>query len=104
MSYAVVKVQGKQHRVEEGDEIVVDKLSKEEGEKFVTSQVLLTSKGDQVKIGQPLVEKASVSFVVKKHQKAPKIRVATYKAKARQRRVIGHRQHQTVLVVEKIKP
>ena len=50
----------------------------------------------------PLVEKAKVSCKVVKHQRAPKIRVAKFRAKSRYRKVFGHKQPQSVVEIVKI--
>lgn len=100
--YAVIQLQGKQHKVTEGEILVVDKLPEAAGQKIKVTDVLLLNDGKKVTIGTPLVEKAFVSLEVVDQQKGKKIRVATYKSKSRYRRVKGHRQHQTVLKVTKI--
>ena len=101
--YAIIQLLGKQHKVSLGDTIVVDRLPQEEGKTFEIKEVLLVADGADLKIGQPLVEGASVSLKVLSHDKAKKIRVATYKAKSRTRKVKGHRQHQSTLEITKIK-
>lgn len=100
--YAVIQLQGKQFRVQEGDEFLVDQLDKEAGSKFEVSDVLLLVNGDARKIGQPLVEGAKVSCELVSNQKGEKIRVAKYKAKSRYRKVQGHRQYQSTVKVLKI--
>jgi large subunit ribosomal protein L21 len=100
--YAVIQLLGKQHRVTEGEVIVVDSVSQEDGAKFDVTDVLLVVDGDKISIGQPTVEKAKVTLSVVAQGKGKKIRVAKYKAKSRYRKVKGHRQHQSTLKVEKI--
>ena len=102
-NYAIIQLLGKQHKVSAGDTIVVDRLPDEIGKSFDINDVLLVVDGDEVKIGQPLVEGASVSVKVVEHMRGDKIRVATYKSKSRTRKVHGHRQDQTTLEVVKIK-
>ncbi|MGH2804491.1 MAG: bL21 family ribosomal protein, partial [Thermoleophilaceae bacterium] len=46
MTYAVVRVGGKQYRVEKGDSIVVDRMSADEGAK-VDLEPLLYADGDK---------------------------------------------------------
>lgn len=100
--YAVIQLAGKQYRVQEGDTLVVNKLEQEAGGSFTVSDVLLAVNDQDVTVGAPFVSGAKVKFEVVKQQKGEKIRVATYKAKSRYRRVKGHRQHETVLKVVKI--
>jgi large subunit ribosomal protein L21 len=89
MKYAVVQTGAKQYKVKEGDRLLVEKLEGKEGDKLDFDQVLLISDKDKKKIGQPIT-------------KGEKIRVATYKAKSRYRKVKGHRQQLTEVAIEKI--
>jgi large subunit ribosomal protein L21 len=101
-SYAVIQLQGKQYKVSEGDQLVVDRLPDEAGNTLKITDVLLVSAGKKLSIGTPLVAKATVTLEVVDHKKGDKIRVATYKSKSRYRRTYGHRQHLTTLTVTKI--
>ncbi len=100
--YAVIQIAGKQHRVKVGDQVTIDRQYVEEGKVVPVSDVLLIV-GEDTKIGTPLVEKAIVELKVVKHQRGEKIRVATYRAKSRIRKVHGHRQEQTVMEVMAIR-
>ncbi len=100
--YAVVKIGGEQYRVGEGDEIEVFRLPEAENKKIVFDQVLLVKSDESVKVGRPLVTGAKVEAEVEKHFRGDKIRVATYKAKSRYRKVKGHRDELTRVRVEKI--
>lgn len=100
--FAVIQLAGKQFLVEEGMSLIVPRLTTAEGEKFVIPDVLLVTNDAECSVGTPTVAGASVSAVLDKQQKAPKIRVATYKAKSRHRRVLGHRQPESVITIEKI--
>ena len=102
MSYAVIQLQGKQYKVQAGDELVVNKLDLEVGKTLEISDVLLMVDGKKVKLGQPFVKDAKVKLEVLEHGKGEKIRVAKYKAKSRYRKVKGHRQHLTKLKVLKL--
>lgn len=98
--FAVIRIKGKQYRVSEGDEILVDKL------KDVTKiepEVLLLVDGDKIEIGTPLLTKIKVKIkVLVEFEKGIKIRVFKYKAKSRQRKHIGFRPQYTRLLIEKI--
>ncbi len=58
--------------------------------------------GENVKVGSPVVEGATVTAKVEKHGRAKKIIVFKYKAKKNNRKKQGHRQPYTKLVVEAI--
>ncbi|MFH2118194.1 MAG: 50S ribosomal protein L21 [Candidatus Paceibacterota bacterium] len=100
--YAVIQLLGKQHLVTEGETLVVDKVEQQPKEKLEITDVLLVTDGTQVSIGQPMVAKAKVTLIVQETARGPKLRVATYKAKSRSRKVKGHRSLQSTLLVEKI--
>ncbi len=100
--YAIVRIGGKQYQAEIGKTIVVEKLPYSVGEKVEFNEVLLISDGPQTKVGQPLVEGASVKAQVVEQFKGKKIIVFKYKPKIRYRRKQGHRQQYTRLLVENI--
>ena len=100
--YAIIKTGGKQYKVSEGDEIIIEKLEVEEGANVVFEEVLALVDGENVKIGQPKVEGAKVTASVVKNGKGPKIRIFKYKHKTNYRRRMGHRQPFTKVKIEKI--
>ena len=78
--YAIIATGGKQYKVEEGQTIRVEKLGVEAGSKFTFDQVLLVG-GDDVKVGEPTVDGASVEATVVGDGKAKKVIVYKYKRK-----------------------
>ena len=54
--YAVIKSGGKQHKVSEGEEILLEKLSLDEGEAIEFSEVLAVNKDGNLNVGKPLLE------------------------------------------------
>ena len=100
--FALIRVGGKQYRVSDGQELLVDRLSAEEGTAFEGVEVLMIGEGENVQIGAPTVAGASVAATVVRHSKGPKIRVFKYKAKKNYRRRIGARAHQTLLRINSI--
>jgi len=98
--FAVIRIGGKQYRVTEGQEILVDKLA---DIKKVTPEVLLFVEGETVEVGTPVLEKAKVAVkVVAELEKGEKVDIFKYKAKSRERRHVGFRAQYTRLLVEKI--
>lgn len=102
MKYAVIQLGGKQYRVTEDQEFSTNALTQKEGDTFMAEQVYLVVDGKTRKLGTPFVKDAKVKLEVVKHGNEPKIRVATYKAKSRQRKVYGHKQPATRLKVVSI--
>lgn len=100
--YAVIKTGGKQYRVAQGDILEVEKLSGGIGDSVTFEEVLLVADGEDVTIGQPVVEGASVAAKITGQHKADKILVMRYRPKKRIRVRRGHRQQLTRVQIESI--
>ena len=99
--YAIVETGGKQVKVAVGDKIYAEKIQAEAGKDVKLDKVLFVG-GDSVKIGNPYVAGASVDCKVEKQGLSKKVTIYKYKAKANERKKIGHRQPYTCLVVKAI--
>ncbi|MET4561826.1 50S ribosomal protein L21 [Lysinibacillus parviboronicapiens] len=99
--YAIIETGGKQIKVEAGQEIYVEKLGVEADEVVTFDKVLFVG-GENVKVGAPFVEGATVTAKAVKEGRQKKIVVFKLKAKKNYRRKQGHRQPYTKLVVETI--
>lgn len=100
--YAIINTGGKQIKVEEGQAIYIEKLDVEAGDKVTFDEVVFVG-GDNVKVGTPLVEGATVEATVEKQGKQKKVVTFKYKAKKDSRRKQGHRQPYTKVVIDAIK-
>lgn len=101
--YAVIQTGGKQYRVSEGTILKVEKLEAEVGTQLSLDQVLmLNDENGNVKIGNPLVNGASVKVKVLEQGKNKKILVYKYKRRKNYHKKQGHRQPFTKIMVEKI--
>jgi large subunit ribosomal protein L21 len=101
--YAVVNLLGKQIVVEEGKTILVDRLPHEEGTSFSIDNVLFLSDNGNVKIGAPTLAGSSVDATIVRHTKGDKILVFKKKRRKGYRKQAGHRQHLSLVSIEKIK-
>jgi large subunit ribosomal protein L21 len=101
--YAVIETGGKQYRVNKGDVIKVEKLTVDVGQKVDFDRVLLVGEGSDVKVGNPLVDGASVSGTVVEQDRHRKIVVFKMKRRKGYRRKQGHRQDYTGVLIDKIK-
>jgi large subunit ribosomal protein L21 len=101
--YAVVASGGKQYKVEEGDILRVEKIPGHIGGTITFDQVLMVSDGENVNIGQPILDDASVEGHIVEQGKAKKIIVFKYKRRKRYRRKQGHRQQYTAVKIDSIK-
>ena len=99
--YAIIKTGGKQIQVETGEEIYIEKINVEVGETVTFNDVVMVG-ADEVKVGNPLVEGASVVGEVKSHGRGKKIIVFKYKPKKGYKRKQGHRQPYTKVLIKEI--
>lgn len=99
--YAIIETGGKQIKVEAGQAIYVEKLAGEQGDTVTFDRVLFIG-GDDVKVGSPIIDGATVTAKVEKQGRAKKITVFKYKAKKNYRKKQGHRQPYTKLVIDAI--
>ena len=93
---------GRVKAVLSGDSFVVDRLAEEEGAKVSLRAVMFRGESDVVLVPSEL-EKVKVEAKVAAHERGPKIKVATYKAKKGYRRTKGHRSELTRLEVTDVK-
>ena len=100
--YAVIKSGGKQHKVSEGEEILLEKLSLDEGEVIEFSEVLAVNKDGNLNLGKPLLEGAVVKAKIINHLKTKKITVIKMKRRKDYRKKQGHRQNLTKVKIESI--
>lgn len=100
--YAIIKTGGKQYRVAPGDVLRVERLPGERGEEVILDQVLLVTDGQELKVGQPLVENATVRCQILRQGKGKKVIVYKKKRRKNYRRKQGHRQLFTALQVSEI--
>lgn len=98
---AIVRADGRQLRLVEGQEFEVSRIEGEPGD-IVDLDVMMVLDGPSVTVGTPLVEGAKVRARITQHGRAPKLIFMKYKNKVRYRRKFGHRQPVTRLVVESI--
>ena len=100
--YAVIKSGGKQHKVSEGEEILLEKISLDEGDVIEFSEVLAVNKDGNLNLGKPLLEGAVVKGKVLNHLKTKKITVIKMKRRKDYRKKQGHRQNLTKVKIESI--
>lgn len=97
--YAVIKTGGKQYRVAAGDKLRVETLNAAEGDSIELDSVLLVGEGEEVKIGTPVVENATVSAKVVTHGRGDKVEIVKFRRRKHHRKQMGHRQNYTLLEI-----
>jgi large subunit ribosomal protein L21 len=100
--FAVVTTGGKQYRVEAGSELLIERVSGDAGSTITFDRVLLVGEGDDVTVGTPTIDGASVTGTVIGEALGPKLVVFKFKQKVKYRRHAGHRQHLTRVRIDEI--
>jgi large subunit ribosomal protein L21 len=100
--FAVIKTGGKQYRVAQDQEIVIEKLEGDAGDTLVFGEVLMIGDGDKVEMGAPLISGAQVVGEVLEQTRGAKIIIFKKRPRNTYRRKKGHRQHQTVIRITEI--
>lgn len=100
--YAVIKTGGKQYKVAPDDLLRVEKLAGESGDTIVFDEVLMVGDGDDVSLGAPVVDGASVAGEVVEQARDRKVIVFKKKRRQNYRRTRGHRQYHTVVKITDI--
>jgi len=90
--YAVVKIKGMQFRVEPGTKLQIPLLENEVGANVTFDEVLMIGDGEDVQVGSPTVEGATVAAEITGHGRSRKIIVFKRKRRKNYRRKKGHRQ------------
>ena len=100
--YAIVETGSKQYRVSVGDTITVDRLGQHKtGSELELGRVLLVS-GEDVRVGTPVVEGATVMAKVVEHGRGEKKVTFKYKRRQRTRVRRGDKAHLTTLEITAI--
>ena len=102
MAYAIIEASGTQLRVEPGRFYDINRLAVDEDASITIDKVLLVNDDDDISIGQPLVDGASVSGTVMRHLRGRKLIVYKMKPKKKTRKKRGHRQELTRLMIDAI--
>ena len=102
MTYAIIETGGKQLRVEPGRFYDIELLAVEADSSVTIEKVLLVQHNDDVTIGQPFVDGATVEGTIMRHFRGRKVLVYKMKPKKKTRKKRGHRQEITRLMINSI--
>ena len=100
--YVIVEIAGQQFKAEKGRKLYVHRLQGEENSSVSFDKVLLADNDGQVKVGEPVVEGASVKCRILKHLKDDKVLVFKKNRKTESQNFTAHRQYLTQVLVEEI--
>ena len=98
MSYAIIRLAGKQYRVQEGDHILVDRLGEAEGKTF-HPDVLLFADNGKTEFAPKSVQ---VTAKVVSHTLGDKVRVGKYRRRTGYKRHAGHRSKLSEVEIQKL--
>lgn len=100
--YAVIKTGGKQYRVAPGDEVRLEKIPGAEGDAVTFDHVIMTSDGEKVSVGKPLLDNVKVLGRITRQGKNRKLVVFKFRRRKGYRKKTGHRQAFTQVRIEEI--
>lgn len=101
--YAIIELKGKQFHVSPQQTIYSDLIESDcIGKTIHINQVLLVANNEDVLIGKPYVEGASVSLKIEKEVKGEKVIAFKYRHNKNSKSIKGHRQRFHKILVEGI--
>ena len=100
--YAIVEIAGQQFKVAKDQKVFVHRLSEDEGKKVSFEKVLLVADNDNITLGAPAIEGASVEAKILNHLKGDKVIVFKKKRRKGYKKKNGHRQSLSQIVIESI--
>ena len=101
--FAVIELGGRQFKVSEKDEFIIEKLDTEIGKNVTVKTVVLLAKDENdIEIGMPYISGATVELKVMSEERGDKIRIFKMKAKDHYERRQGHVQKYFKVKVLKI--
>ena len=102
--YAIVEVLGQQFKVEAGRKLFVHRMEEaERGSQIELDKVLLIDNEGNITVGTPTIEGAKVVAEVVSHVRGEKVLVFHKKRRKGYRKLNGHRQNFTELMIKEIK-
>ena len=100
--YAIISEGGRQFKVEEGQQLDIDYRDLPAGEQVVFDRILACQDDETLKVGQPVLEGATVTAEVLSLAQGPKLVVQKFRRRKNSRRKTGHRQLYTRVKINKI--
>ena len=102
MSFAIIETGGKQYKVSTSKILEVEKLDAKKGETVKFEKVLLLNDNQNVEIGNPSIEGASVEAKLLDNVKDRTILVFHKRRRKHSRKKNGHRQRHSKIQITKI--
>ena len=102
MSFAIIETGGKQYKVSTSKILEVEKLDAKKGETIKFEKVLLLNDNQNIEIGNPSIEGASVEAKLLDNVKDRTILVFHKRRRKHSRKKNGHRQRHSKIQITKI--
>ncbi len=99
MTYAIIETGGKQHRVQPGEILKVEKIEAATGATIEFDKVLMVSDGANVKIGAPYVAGGKVTAEVVEQGRHDKVKIIKFRRRKHHMKQMGHRQWYTAIKI-----
>ena len=100
--YVIVDIQGQQFKVQKDQKLFVHRINASEGDSVEFDKVLLIGNDKDITIGSPTVEGAKVVVEILSHVKGDKVLVFKKKRRKGYRKLNGHRQQFSQVLVKDI--
>ena len=100
--YAIVDIAGQQFKVEKDKSVFVHRLEGEEGSQVEFEKVLLVDNEGQINVGSPYVNEAKVTGKIVSHLRGDKVLVFHKNRRKGYRKLNGHRQYFSKVLIENI--
>ncbi|MBO4666141.1 MAG: 50S ribosomal protein L21 [Paludibacteraceae bacterium] len=101
--YAIVEMQGQQFKVEAGKKLFINRMEAEKGAVVEFEKVLLVDNEGKIKVGAPTIKGAKVVCEVLDNEcRGEKVLVFHKKRRKGYKKLTGHRQDLTNVVVKEI--
>ena len=100
--YVIVDIQGQQIKVEKDQKLFVHRINAENGSTVEFDKVLLVDNGGTVTVGTPTVNGAKVVLEVVSQAKGDKVLIFHKKRRKGHRKLNGHRQQFSEVIVKEI--
>lgn len=98
--YAIVEIAGLQYKVSQKQRVFVNRLEAKEGDSIELGKVLLIDNDGKITVGTPVIDGARVAAKVLSHLKGDKVIVFKKKRRKGYRKLNGHRQSLTELLIQ----
>ncbi len=100
--YVIAEIAGQQFKIERDQKIFVHRLDTAEGEQVEFDNILLVADGKKITVGSPVVKSAKRTAKVLAHVRGDKVKVFKKKRRKGYRKLNGHRQNFSQILIEDI--